>query len=82
MVSQSLNREYTTSPFVGRCAKYFFGGNMEDERLERLSDLVRQGVPIDLGDALEVIDYQESKKVHRTTGLIRRFAKWLSRHFV
>jgi len=55
---------------------------MEDERLERLSDLVRQGVPIDLGDALEVIDYQESKKVHRTTGLIRRFAKWLSRHFV
>lgn len=54
---------------------------MENERLEKLSDLVRQGVPIGLGETIEVIAYQESKKVHRTTGLIRRFAKWLSRHF-
>jgi hypothetical protein len=59
----------------------FFGGNIEDERLEKLSDLVRQGVSIDIIEALDVIKYQESKKAHRTTGLMRRLAKWLSRHF-
>ena len=55
---------------------------MEDDRLEKLSDLVRQGVPIDFSETLEVIAYQESKKLHRTTGLMRRFAKWLKSHFV
>lgn len=54
---------------------------MNDERLEKLSGLVRQGVPIDIHEALEVIAYQEYKKLHRPTGLIRRFAKWLKRHF-
>ncbi len=48
---------------------------MKDERLEKLSNLVRQGVPIGFVEALEVIKYQESKKAHRTTGLMRRFAK-------
>ena len=61
--------------------KYFGGNGMEDERLEKLSELVRQGVPIEFTEALEVIEYQESKKAQRTTGLMRRFAKWLSRHF-
>lgn len=54
---------------------------MEDERLEKLSDLVRQGVPIGFIEAIEVIKYQESKKAHRPTGLMRRVAKWLKRHF-
>jgi len=55
---------------------------MEDERLEKLSDLVRQGVSIEFDEALEVIKYQESKKAHRITGPIRRFAEWLKCHFV
>ena len=55
---------------------------MEEERLEKLSDLVRQGVPIEFDEALEVIKYQESKKAHRITKSIRRFAKWLRSHFI
>ena len=31
-------------------------------RLEALSNKVRQGIPIDINEALEVIDYQESLK--------------------
>lgn len=54
---------------------------MVDDRLEKLSDLARKGIPIDLNDALEVIAYQESKKLHHPTWLMRRFAKWLKRHF-
>lgn len=38
---------------------------MKDQRLEELSDLVRNGVPIDFADALEVITYQEKLREHR-----------------
>jgi len=57
------------------------GENMKDKRLERLSDLVRQGVPIGYIETIEVIKYQESKQAHRTAGIMRRFAKWLKRYF-
>jgi len=30
-----------------------------DQRLEELSDKVRSGIPIDIEDAIKVIDYQE-----------------------
>ena len=36
-----------------------------DERLEALSDLVRQGIPIDFAEALEVITYQRRLKEGR-----------------
>lgn len=34
----------------------------KDERLELLSDKIRQGIPVGLREALEVIDYQDSIK--------------------
>jgi hypothetical protein len=46
----------------------------ESDRLEMLSDLVRQGVPIDFGDALAVIAYQEAKNLHRAQQYGVRFA--------
>ena len=36
-----------------------------DKRLENLSDMVRKGIPIDIGDAFEVIDYQTRLRVER-----------------
>ncbi|MCB0252114.1 MAG: hypothetical protein KDI55_00110 [Anaerolineae bacterium] len=36
-----------------------------DERLDRLSDEVRYGRPVDLSEALEVIDYQERLRKER-----------------
>lgn len=40
------------------------GGTM-DERLERLSDKVRMGIPIGLREAMEVIVYQEDLREER-----------------
>ncbi len=34
---------------------------MLDDRLEALSDKVRRGIPIGFGEALEVIEYQNTK---------------------
>lgn len=36
-----------------------------DKRLEELSDRIRNGIPIAIGEALEVIDYQERLRVER-----------------
>ena len=72
---------FTNIRDVGSCAKCFFGGNMEDERLEKLSDLVRRGAPIGFGEFLEVIAYQDGKKLHRPTTAWRSLCKWLKRHF-
>jgi hypothetical protein len=36
-----------------------------DERLEFLSDQVRKGIPIDLNEAIEVINYQNYLKKNR-----------------
>jgi len=36
-----------------------------DKRLEDLSDMVRKGIPVGIGEAFEVIDYQERLRVER-----------------
>lgn len=46
---------------------------MKDERLERLSDKVRRGEPIDFAEAIEVIDYQMKLKQDRINN------SWLNR---
>jgi len=50
---------------------------MKDERLEMLSDKVRMGVPIDLREAIEVIDYQmklqQERKNNSWVYKVRRF---------
>ena len=38
---------------------------MKDKNLEELSDLVRKGQPIDLSDAIKVIEYQTELKHSR-----------------
>ena len=35
------------------------------ERLEALSDMVRQGIPIDFCDAIAVIEYQDRLRIER-----------------
>lgn len=36
-----------------------------DDRLEKLSNKVRMGIPVDFAEALEVIKYQETLRVER-----------------
>jgi Ethanolamine utilization protein EutJ (predicted chaperonin) len=43
---------------------------MKDERLELLSDKVRQGIPINFFDAIEVVAYQEKLKEMRENSSI------------
>ena len=45
-----------------------------DERLERISDLIRQGVPVDFWEAIEAIAYQEDLRAKRDE--IRRNVWW------
>ena len=47
-----------------------------NERLEKLSDMVRQGVPVGLMEALEVIEYQEMLKEERKHSLWKRIKYW------
>jgi len=47
-----------------------------DERLERLSDSVRQGIPIDFREALEVITYQQTLSEIRNNSLWERIKHW------
>ena len=42
-----------------------------DKRLEELSDKVRSGIPIDMTEAIEVIEYQSRKK-----SLLTRIKEW------
>lgn len=49
---------------------------MKDERLEKLSELARKGIPIGISEAIEVIEYQASKK-EKTA--IKNFTKWLTK---
>jgi hypothetical protein len=51
------------------------GVSLPDARLERLSDCVRRGEPIDFGEALEVITYQELLK-NRKTSLWQKIQAW------
>jgi len=52
-----------------------------DERLEALSDKVRRGIPIDFGEALEVIDYQKrlqaEREERRSKTLLGRVMRWV-----
>jgi hypothetical protein len=42
---------------------------MKDERLERLSDDVRRGIPVGFQEALEVVEYQDQLKGQRKMAL-------------
>lgn len=45
--------------------------------LERISDMIRQGEPVGLFEALAAIDYQdELRKKRETSGLWFRFKRW------
>lgn len=52
---------------------------MKNERLEVLSDQVRMGIPISIGDAIEVIKYQEQLRENRENTLLRRLLRKLKR---
>ena len=57
---------------------------MKDERLERLSDMVRMGEPIDFAEAIEVIDYQMKLKQEQINNSwvnrVRRFFGMKNEH--
>lgn len=48
-----------------------------DDRLEKLSDLVRSGVPISMFESVEVIEYQRFKKLHSPNSRFVTIAAWL-----
>ena len=45
--------------------KQTFRKTIKDNRLEELSDMVRRGIPIGMGEAMEVIEYQEQLKKNK-----------------
>lgn len=47
------------------------------ERLERLSNKVRRGMPVDFTEAIDVMAYQEILKEQRQHSLWKRFKHWL-----
>ena len=42
-----------------------FRKTIKDNRLEELSNKVRRGIPISMGEAMEVIEYQEQLKKNK-----------------
>ncbi len=44
-----------------------FRKTITDKRLEDLSDKVRMGTPVSMGEALEVIEYQQMLKKYKPT---------------
>jgi len=54
---------------------------MLDTRLEALSDKVRMGIPINLAEAVEVIEYQERlravREEKRSKTLFGRMMRWV-----
>ena len=54
-----------------------FRKTLTDKRLEELSDKVRRGTPISMGEAMEVIEYQEMLKKNKLpfTDRILKFFK-------
>ena len=57
--------------------KQTFRKTIKDKRLEELSDKVRRGIPIGMGEAMEVIEYQEQLKKNKLpfTDRILKFFK-------
>ena len=45
--------------------KQTFRKTIKDNRLEELSNKVRNGIPISMGEAMEVIEYQEQLKKNK-----------------
>jgi hypothetical protein len=60
-----------------RNMKPTFRKTIKDNRLEELSDKVRRGIPIGMGEAMEVIEYQEQLKKNKLpfTDRILKFFK-------
>jgi len=52
---------------------------VKNDRLERLSDEVRKGHPIDFLETLEVIEYQNIIKDTRQLSWWGNFKKWLKK---
>ena len=54
-----------------------FRKTLTDKRLEELSDKVRRGTPISMGEAMEVVEYQEMLKKNKLpfTDRILKFFK-------
>ena len=50
---------------------------MKDARLELLSDKVRMGEPINIIEALEVIEYQEALRKKRNSTFWRKLLHWV-----
>jgi len=51
---------------------------MKDDRLERLSDMVRKGQPIYFSEAIEVINYQENLKLERKkNSFMYKVKRWI-----
>ena len=57
--------------------KQTFRKTIKDNRLEELSDKVRRGIPVSMGEAMEVIEYQEQLKKNKVPYIDRilRFFK-------
>ena len=57
--------------------KQTFRKTLTDKRLEELSDKVRRGTPISMGEAMEVVEYQEMLKKNKLpfTDRILKFFK-------
>lgn len=49
------------------------------EQLEKLSDKIRQGIPVDFTDAIEVIEYQDMLKRRRKPSLLAKFKTCLNK---
>lgn len=45
--------------------KTTFRKTIKDKRLEELSDKVRKGIPVSMGEAMEVIEYQEQLRENK-----------------
>ena len=48
------------------------------EKLEKLSDAVRNGIPVTYAEALAVVEYQENLKENRKETIVRRVLKWFN----
>ena len=57
--------------------KQTFRKTIKDNRLEELSDRVRRGIPVSMGEAMEVIEYQEQLRKNKLsfTDKILKFFK-------
>jgi hypothetical protein len=51
---------------------------VKNERLEKLSNDARHGIPISLDEALEVIEYQEGLKKVKKKSVIQRVINWFN----